>query len=912
MFLFGDPNKKVLKKIQLLVDKINSLENDLANLSDLDLQNKGKELKTRAQSTIGHQVTNSFGHQVTNSLDNLLPEAFALVRETAKRTLGQRHYDVQLLGGIILHNGWIAEMRTGEGKTLTSTAPVFLNALSGKGVHIVTVNDYLSRRDAVWMGQVYTFLGLTVGCINNMQSFIYDADWKAETEEEKTEEDKIRDQLGSFRVNADFLRPCSRKEAYECDITFGTNNEFGFDYLRDNMATRITDRVGRGFNFAIVDEVDSILIDEARTPLIISAPAEESGDLYRKFSKIVTKLHENEDYNLDLKMRSASLTDEGINKVEKELGIENIYAEGGIKMVHHLEQALKAETLFKRDKDYVVQNGEIMIVDEFTGRLMHGRRYSEGLHQAIEAKEGVEVKRENQTLASVTFQNFFRMYDKLSGMTGTALTEAEEFAKIYNLEVVVVPTNKEIMRKDESDRIFKNKKGKYKAIVEEVRELQEKGQPVLVGTVSVEQNEELSRRLESAGVKHSVLNAKNHEGEAEIVAQAGKKGSVTVATNMAGRGVDIVLGGAPYNKELAKEVIDLGGLAVLGTERHESRRIDNQLRGRAGRQGDPGFSRFYVSLEDDLMKIFASDKVQGIMERFGLPEDMPIENGIVSRAIESAQKKVEGHNFDIRKHLLEYDDVINRHRETTYARRHHIMEEESIKEEVLEGIEEEIEQVVVFHASDPVIKKWNIKEIWEVCNTIFPLEKEAMAELEKMLTEDVDKFGAIKVRDRMAEYLNEKMKLQYEKMEARLTEQSANPKMLREIEASLSLRVIDTLWMGHLEEMDYLRAGIGLQGYAGKDPLVEYKKEAYGLWNNLQNLINRQISYSIFKVELAQKVAPSMMERKGIQVSSPAKTSDQKEGLSVVQAPGKSQDKVGRNDLCPCGSGKKYKHCHGN
>ncbi|MFC1612423.1 preprotein translocase subunit SecA, partial [Patescibacteria group bacterium] len=618
---FKDPNKKVLNKIEPLVDEINAKEESFEKLSDLDLRNKSKELKTKVQKD--------------NKLDEILPEAFAVVREAAKRTLGQRHFDVQLVGGTVLHRGEIAEMKTGEGKTLTSTLAVYLNALTGKGVHVVTVNDYLSRRDAVWMAQVFSFLGLSVGIINHMQSFLYDAKWKAQEQEEE-KEGQEHDPFASFRVNEDFLRPCSRKEAYDADITYGTNNEFGFDYLRDNMATRFEDKVQREFYYAIVDEVDSILIDEARTPLIISAPAEESGELYARFASLVKKLKEDEDYNLDLKMRAATLTDGGIDKVEKALNMENIYSEGGIKMVHHLEQALRAETLFQRDKDYVIKEGEVLIVDEFTGRLMPGRRYSEGLHQAIEAKEGVKVQRENQTLASVTFQNFFRMYEKLAGMTGTAATEAEEFSKIYKLETVIIPTNKPMVRRDLADKIYKNKHGKLNAVIEEARELQKKGQPVLVGTVSVEQNEEMSKKLSKAGIKHEILNAKNHAREAEIIAQAGKKGSVTVATNMAGRGVDIVLGGAPYDKERAKEICDLGGLAILGTERHESRRIDNQLRGRAGRQGDPGHSRFYVSLEDELMRIFAAEKIQFIMEKLGLPDDTPIENKMVSRAIESA------------------------------------------------------------------------------------------------------------------------------------------------------------------------------------------------------------------------------------------------------------------------------------
>jgi preprotein translocase subunit SecA len=912
MFLFGDPNKKVLKKNQPLIDRINEFEKELKELSDFDLQNRAKDLKSRVQGKIPLNLplqkgaTPSFAKEggggfSDSRLNEFLPEAFALVREAARRTLGQRHFDVQLMGGVVLHQRSIAEMRTGEGKTLTATLAVYLNALTGRGVHMVTVNDYLARRDAVWMGQIYAFLGLSVGCLNHMQSFIYDPVWKMETQAEQTAEDRERDQLGSFRVKADFLRPCSRKEAYAADITYGTNNEFGFDYLRDNMASSLEEQVQRGFYFAVVDEVDSILIDEARTPLIISAPAEESGELYARFARIVKTLKENDDYNLDLKMRAATLTEAGIEKVEKVLGVGNIYAEGGIKMVHHLEQALRAETLFSRDKDYVVKDDEVLIVDEFTGRLMHGRRYSEGLHQAIEAKECVKVQRENQTMASVTFQNYFRMYEKLAGMTGTAMTEAEEFSKIYNLEVVTVPTNKLAIRRDHSDRIYKNRKGKFDAVVEEIKALHQAGQPVLVGTISVEQNEEMGALLERAGVPHNILNAKNHEREAEIVAQAGKIGAVTVATNMAGRGVDIILGGAPYNAAGAEKVRALGGLAVLGTERHESRRIDNQLRGRSGRQGDPGFSRFYVSLEDELMRIFAADRIKSIMERLGLPEDMPIENGMVSGAIESAQRRVEGHNFDIRKHLLDYDDVINKHREAIYKRRSDWMKSASIKDEILDLIETEVEQVVSFHTADQDMKNWNIKEILQVANTIFTIAPETEAQLQALAQGEAGKLGAIGARDKMIHFLIELMRAEYGRLEVRLTERAGSPEILRQIEKGLSLRIIDHLWVEHLEEIDYLRTGIGLRGYAGQDPLVEYKKEAYRMWNEMMSAINKQIVYNIFKIEMTG-LAP--VREQNVQLSAPDKGGD-------APAAGHAADKVGRNDPCPCGSGKKYKKCHG-
>ncbi len=922
---FSDPNKKIIKKLQPLVEQINGLEGELKALSDFELQNRAKALKSRVQSSTSPNPSLSKEGEEQN-LEEFLPEAFALVREAAKRTLGQRHFDVQLIGGMVLHRGEIAEMKTGEGKTLTSTLAVYLNALTGQGAHVVTVNDYLARRDMVWMGQVYHFLGLTIGCINHQQSFLYDPIWKAETKEEQEAEDKVRDELGSFRVNQDFLRPCSRKEAYAADITYGTNNEYGFDYLRDNMAATALDLVQRGYNYAIVDEIDSILIDEARTPLIISAPAEESGELYARFARIIKNLKENEDYNLDLKMRAATLTDIGVEKVEKALNIPNIYAEGGIKMVRHLEQSLRAETLFHRDKDYVVREGEVLIVDEFTGRLMPGRRYSEGLHQAIEAKEGVAVQRESQTLASVTFQNYFRLYKKLAGMTGTAATEAEEFSKIYKLEVVSIPTNREMVRKDFPDRIFKNEHGKFNAVVEEIKELHAKGQPVLVGTISVEQNESFHEMLERAGVPHNILNAKNHEREAEIVAQAGKRGAVTVATNMAGRGVDIVLGGAPYNNEAAEEIRALGGLAVLGTERHESRRIDNQLRGRAGRQGDPGFSRFYVSLGDELMRIFAAERIQYIMEKLGLPEDMPIENRMVSSAIESAQRRVEGNNFDIRKHLLEYDDVINRHRGAIYTRRQKILTATDIKDEAVKMIEDEIEQVVVFHTADPVISNWNTEEICQTVNTIFPFPPAAAEKVKSFAKGESGKLNIINIRDRMSEFLIGEMRAEYEKMEARMAKESPNPTLekggeggfMRVIEKGMMLRVIDSLWVDHLEEIDYLRTGIGLRGYGGHDPLVEFKKEAYRLWNELQSAVNKQFVYSIFKVEMAQRLAPTLAERDGMRLSAPASNASRsdagwpdKGGDAPAPAPGHAGDKIGRNDLCPCGSGKKYKRCHG-
>lgn len=658
----GDENAKKLKQFAPLVEKINGLEESISSLSDVDLKAKTTEFKERIEKG--------------ESLDDLLPEAFAVVREASKRTLGQRHYDVQLIGGAILHNNSIAEMRTGEGKTLVATLPTYLNALTGKGVHVVTVNDYLSRRDAVWMGQIHAFLGLTVSVINHSESYIYDVNHK--------EDDEERDAEGGFRVHHEFLRPCTRTEAYEADITYGTNSEFGFDYLRDNIEYKKDGLRQRKHHFAIVDEIDSILIDEARTPLIISAPTADSESLYQTFSQIVRGFVKDEDYTVEEKHRTIAVTDAGIEKAEKALGVDNIYTDKGIKYVHHLETAVRAKALFNKDKEYVVREDQVVIVDEFTGRMQPGRRWSEGLHQAIEAKEGVKLQQESRTFASITYQNYFRQYEKLAGMTGTAKTSSEEFFKVYQLDVVEVPTNREVQRIDSNDLIFQTEKGKFKAIARTVKELQEKGQPVLIGTASVEKNELLSAYLKEVGVKHEVLNAKNHEQEGEIIAQAGVKGRVTIATNMAGRGVDIKLGGNPGSDDLYKEVKALGGLAVIGTERHEARRIDNQLRGRAGRQGDPGFTQFYVSFEDQLMRVFASDMIQSVMGRLGVPEDQHIENKMITRSLETAQTKIEGFHFDARKHVLQYDDVMTHQRETIYGKRR----------AMLTGTNEEVDAVI--------------------------------------------------------------------------------------------------------------------------------------------------------------------------------------------------------------------------
>ncbi len=741
--IFGDANEKYLKKVQPIIEKINSFEPEWEKFSDEKLKEKTLEFKEKLKKE--------------ETLDDILPEAFALVREAAKRTLKQRPFDVQLIGGIVLHQGKVAEMKTGEGKTLTATLPLYLNALLDKGCHLVTVNDYLARRDAIWMGQIYHILGLSVGCLNHQQSFLYDPDYKKPVQEKE----KMRDELGGFYVIEDFLRPCSRKEAYAADITYGTNNEFGFDYLRDNMVYDLSQQVQRDFNYGIVDEVDSILIDEARTPLIISAPDMESSKWYQEFSKIIPKLNFKDDYEIDEKMKVATLTENGINKIEKILGLENIYEKKGIRYLHHLEQSLRAETLFKKDKDYVIKEGQVVIVDEFTGRLMPGRRWSSGLHQAIEAKEGVRVQPESLTLASITFQNYFRLYKKLAGMTGTAITSAEEFDKVYGLEVICIPTNKPMIRQSLPDVVFKTEKGKFTAIVKEIKERHEKGQPVLVGTTSIEKNEYLGKLLEREGISHQILNAKHHEKEGEIIAQAGKVEAITIATNMAGRGVDIVLGGNPLDLEKAQKVVEFGGLHVIGTERHEARRIDNQLRGRAGRQGDPGSSQFFLSLEDDLMRIFGGERIKNLMEILKLPEDQPIEAKLISKAIEEAQSKIEGLNFDLRKHILEYDDVMNKHREVIYKKRREILKIENGSADWRTQIEDWLK-----NKKEKETLQEKIKELGENFNSVAQfiglrtLDALWLEHLENMEhLRDSVKLRAYGQRDPLVEYKSESRKM---------------------------------------------------------------------------------------------------------------------------------------------------------
>ncbi len=895
---FGDPNAKEIAKIWPIIEQINALEPNIQTLSDDQLKAKTTEFKER--------IANG------KTLEDLLPEAFAVVREASHRVLQQRHYDVQLVGGIALHRGMIAEMRTGEGKTLTAVAPIYLNALTGRGVHLVTVNDYLARRDTVWMGQIYHALGLTVGCIQHDGGFLYDPDFKSEPQHDET-----RDETGSFRVDMDYLRPGSRRDAYHADITYGTNNEFGFDYLRDNMVTNVGEMVQRELNYAIVDEVDSILIDEARTPLIISAAAEEATELYYRFADLVVRLDAKTDYTVDEKLRAATLSESGINKIEGWLGVDNLYVQGGLPLVHHLEQALRAHTLFRLDRDYVVTNGEVIIVDEFTGRLMHGRRYSEGLHQAIEAKERVAIQRESRTMATITFQNYFRLYDKLAGMTGTAVTEAEEFHKIYKLEVLSIPTNKTSRRADFADRVYKTELGKFKAVIVEIKRLHDAGQPVLVGTVSIEKNEVLAELLKSESIPFNLLNAKNHEKEGEFIAQAGRKGAVTVATNMAGRGVDILLGGNPPIPEDAEEVKRVGGLHVLGTERHESRRIDNQLRGRSGRQGDAGSTQFYVSMEDDLMRIFGSERMKKRMEFLGLPDDEAIESRMLSKAIETAQKKVEGNNFDIRKHLLEFDDVLNKHRTVIYKRRREILlqsNEPSVEgkrpltSHVFASLEHEIEQLVVFHtaAEDPSF--WSLEDIEKGAAAIFPENLDVKGQLVKTMRELAEKQEIVAKRTVLIESLTQIAHQAYGMVE----EEVGDPVRMAEVEKALLIHAIDMLWVDHLDAVEHVRRGIGLQGYGQRDPLVEYKKEAYRLFNELMAAIDRNVAHAIFKIRIVKEELEQQEQGRhlAMRVSGPPKEGDQ----STVE---QKITKVGRNDPCPCGATKpdgsrvKFKHCHG-
>ena len=833
----GDNNDKEVKRLRAKVDEINGFEEGLKNLSDSSLA----------------RCTDKFRDRLAEgeTLDDILPEAFAVVREASRRILGMRHFDVQMMGGICLHEGKIAEMRTGEGKTLVATLPTYLNALTGKGVHIVTVNDYLAKRDSIEMGRLYNFLGLSVGLV---------------------------------RHDMDFPE---RKYAYSCDITFGTNNEFGFDYLRDNMVVDMKQMVQRELNYAIVDEVDSILVDEARTPLIISGPGTKPTETYVRMAKAVNVLQEGVDYTVDEKAKTVAPADTAIPKIEKALGIKNMYDPENMEISHCFMAALRAKALMKRDRDYVVKDGEIIIVDEFTGRLMQGRRYSDGLHQAIEAKEGLEVQRESQTLASITFQNYFRMYNKLSGMTGTAKTEEDEFLKIYKLPVIVIPTNRPIARIDHPDVIYKTKRAKYKAVANDVEAIHQKGQPVLIGTTSITQSEELSRILSQRNIPHNVLNAKFHEQEAEIIADAGQKSAVTIATNMAGRGTDIKLG---------EGVPELGGLFIVGTERHESRRIDNQLRGRAGRQGDPGESRFYLSLEDDLLRLFGSDNIAHIMDRLGMGEDDPIEHKLITRSIENAQKKVEGRNFDMRKHVLEYDDVMNQQREVIYGERRKVLLGDNLREHILGMLGGIIEAQMNQYANEKLYpEEWSLENLITDAEGIYaPKGRMKLEELEDMS------------RDELQDFLNQVAEESYTQREQLFGEDN-----MRELEKIIMLRVVDNRWMEHLDRMDMLREGIGLLAYGQRQPLVEYKIRGHEMFNQMIASIQNDIASLIFRVNIITREQQEAMERENQQRMAAAKANHGDDFQENVKQPVKNGEKIGRNDPCPCGSGKKYKNCCG-
>ena len=883
--LFGGSDEKIISKMQPLVDEINGLEREYERLSDAQLMGKTHELsRALAQG---------------DTLDDILPEAFAAVREAAKRTLGQRHYDVQLIGGIVLHQGKIAEMRTGEGKTLVATLPAYLNSLTATGVHVVTVNDYLARRDAHWMGAVYAKLGVTVGALQNQKAFVYDPDF----------EDGER--------GFEHMKPASRKEAYEADITYGTNNEFGFDYLRDNMVTELSSRAQRDRSYAIVDEVDNILIDEARTPLIISGPAEMSARDYVRYARVAPSLQMERDYTIDEKHRTVALTQDGISRLERTLNVNNLYAPENFGVVHHVENALKAHVIYQRDREYVVQDGEVIIVDEFTGRLMEGRRYSDGLHQAIEAKEGARVRAESITYATITLQNYFRLYEKLAGMTGTAATEAEEFDKIYKLEVVAIPTNKPMVREDTSDLIYRDQGAKYRAVVREIEKRSKAGQPVLVGTTDIDKSEVLSGLLRKNGISHEVLNAKQHEREALIVAQAGKPGSVTVATNMAGRGTDIVLGGNAEMEGMSelewdenhRKVLDMGGLHIIGTERHEARRIDNQLRGRSGRQGDPGKTQFFVALDDDLIRRFGGDRIKSVMDWAGIEDDVPIENNMVSKSIENAQTKVEAHHFDIRKHLVEYDDVVNTHRDVIYGERNKILSGADLKANIQEMVGAQLSEIVQASLGDGRPADWDVDAFLAEVGTVLP-PPDDLYDHEQMMNLGIDG-----VEDRLLAHAEQA----YDQMEGSVGEET-----MRDIERWLMLRSVDANWVHHLTSMENLRQGIGLYAYGQRDPLVMYKKEGMEQFQNLQYKIQSDIAHSVYRLQDALDGSPANGQQRN---GSRNGAANRGRGRSAARRParetvmsraggGRRQDqavgsgKVGRNQPCPCGSGKKYKRCH--
>jgi preprotein translocase subunit SecA len=939
---FGDPNEREWRKLQPLVDKINALEPEIEKLSDDELRGRTAAFK--------EQLADLEMDEQARILDEILPEAFALVREASRRVNGQRHYDVQLIGGITLHQGRIAEMKTGEGKTLVATLPTYLNALTGRGVHVITVNDYLARRDCQWMGRIYDMLGLSIGVLQHDTAYLFSREPASDT------------------PNMEHLiGPIPRRQVYQADIVYGTNHEFGFDYLRDNMATSLDFMVQRDLYYAIVDEVDNILIDEARTPLIISGPAEENTRVYQVFAQIVPQLTRDVDFKIELRTRSVTLTEEGTEKLEQALGRVGVLKGGSsifdpenYRLTRFMEAALKAQFIYQKDRDYVVNNGEVVIVDDFTGRLMFGRRWSDGLHQAVEAKERVKVQQESITYATITLQNYFRLYKKLAGMTGTAATEAEEFHKIYKLDVLTIPTHRDMIRDDAADLVYKTEKGKFNAVIDEVAERHAKGQPVLVGTVSVEKSEYLSELLKRKGIPHQVLNAKQHERESMIVAEAGHLGAVTIATNMAGRGTDILLGGnldarfralckkagvdpetgqpvaaregkngdapAPLTPEQKAEgqkrlqelheqaqqdwdeehnkVVELGGLHIIGTERHESRRIDNQLRGRAGRQGDPGSSRFYISFEDDLMRRFAPEWLPGMMAKLGMDDETPIEHGMVTKAIQTAQVKVEGHNFDIRKHVVEYDDVMNLHRDRIYGDRHKILTGADLKANILDMVEADIQGMLDVYASGEAHETWDVEGLWNEVNAIVPLPSELAADQLRLM-------GREELEERLIGFAHE----EYERKEQELgvDPQTGEPRM-RLLERLLLLKTIDDHWVQHLTEMEAMREGIGLQAYAQIDPLVAYKREAFDMFDQLQRNIQNTISHTIFNVQLQQApLAPPPMIADPAKIRTNINEADGTPlpagGVPVAAAAG--MRKVGRNDPCPCGSGKKYKRCHG-
>ena len=877
--LFSGANDREVRKLQPIADEVNDLEPEIQALSDAALQAKSQEFRERLAQD--------------ETLEDLLPEAFAVAREAINRKLGQRAFDTQIVGATILHQGKIAELKTGEGKTLVAALALYLNALEGEGAHLITVNDYLSKRDAQWYGRVLAWLGVSVGVVQHDSSYL------------------VHPEAVSDEPGIEYLQPCSRREAYDADATYGTNHEFGFDYLRDNMAQDKARQVQRSRHFAIVDEVDNILIDEARTPLIISGPSREDTSIYPRFASLVPRLQVEEDYTVDEKQKAVSLTENGIEKIERALGIDNIYSPENFRLTRYMEAALKAQILFKRDQHYVVKDGEVIIVDDFTGRLMTGRRWSDGLHQAVEAKEGLKVQEESITYATITLQNYFRMYDKLAGMTGTAVTEAEELDKIYKLDVIVVPTNRPMIRDDDDDYVYRTLRAKFDAVADEVEEMHELGRPVLVGTVSIENSEYLADLLKRRGVPHQVLNAKFHEKEAAIVADAGHKTAVTIATNMAGRGTDIILGGNPEGRDPGDwqrehdEVLALGGLHIIGTERHESRRIDNQLRGRAGRQGDPGSSRFYVSFEDDLMRRFAPEWLPGMLAKLGMEEDVPIESGWVSKALENAQTKVEGHNFDIRKHVVEYDDVMNVHRDVIYTERTKVLEGEDLRSNIFGMVEDELRDLVATHMSGRNEGVWDVESLVEDVKAIFPLSDAASEEI----------LAGMSAAEAEATVLDE-AEAAYDAREAEMGADN-----MRLLERLLLLQTIDRLWVEHLTAMDEMRQGIGLQAYGQQDPLVMYKREAHDMWEQLLANIRETIARAIYHVGLSQQpVQPPTPANAPVRqpVGAAAGASAMPENLrenrgdaAAVPAARSNGRKIGRNDPCYCGSGKKYKRCHG-